>query len=125
MDFSKAKIAMLLIRLAAGGNLLIHGLARMGNGTVSDFDGYLTALGFPPFTAWIITFFEIGASILFIAGKWVVPLAILFCLELIMGIILVHYPEGWFVVGAGRNGMEYSVLLIICFISTALLHNRK
>jgi putative oxidoreductase len=125
MDFSKAKIGMLLIRFAAGGNLLIHGLARMGNGTVSDFDGYLTSLGFHPFTAWSITFFEIGASILLITGQWVVPLAILFCLELITGIILVHYPEGWFVVGAGRNGMEYSVLLILCFISSTLFHPKK
>lgn len=29
-----------------------------------------------------------------------------------MGIILVHRYDGWFVVGGGRNGMEYSVLLI-------------
>lgn len=27
--------------------------------------------------------------------------------------------EGWFVVGAGRNGMEYSVLLIMVLIAVA------
>ena len=26
---------------------------------------------------------------------------------------------GWFVVGAGRNGMEYSVLLIACLLANA------
>lgn len=36
-----------------------------------------------------------------------------------MGIVLVHAPEGWFVVGLGRNGMEYSVLLIVCLLSLA------
>ena len=37
-----------------------------------------------------------------------------------MGILLVHAPEGWFVVGAGRNGMEYSVLLIASLALVAL-----
>ena len=32
------------------------------------------------------------------------------------GIVLVHAPAGWFVVGLGRNGMEYSVLLIACLL---------
>ena len=33
-----------------------------------------------------------------------------------MGIILVHLREGWFVVGGGRNGVEYSVLLVSIFL---------
>jgi putative oxidoreductase len=37
-----------------------------------------------------------------------------------MGIILVHAKEGWFVVGAGRNGVEYSVLLIAVFVALAI-----
>lgn len=28
-------------------------------------------------------------------------------------LVLVHAPFGWFVVGAGRNGVEYSVLLLV------------
>jgi putative oxidoreductase len=27
---------------------------------------------------------------------------------LIMGIILVHLEEGWYVVGGGRNGVEFN-----------------
>jgi putative oxidoreductase len=45
-----------------------------------------------------------------------------FALELFAGIVLVHARDGWFVVGGGRNGMEYSVLLIVGLIATALLH---
>ncbi len=33
-----------------------------------------------------------------------------------MGLILVHVPAGWFVVGLGRNGLEYSVPLIIALL---------
>jgi len=51
------------------------------------------------------------------ANKFTRIICGIFIVELTMGIILVHFPEGWFVVGAGRNGMEYSVLLIVCFVS--------
>ena len=29
-------------------------------------------------------------------------------------------PNGWFVVGAGRNGMEYSVLIVACLAAVFL-----
>jgi putative oxidoreductase len=125
MKSDKTQLALLIIRIAACGNMITHGCTRLSNGGVTPFDGYLSSLGFPPYTAWVITFFELIASISIISGKWIVPLSILFCVELSMGIALVHFPEGWFVVGAGRNGMEYSVLLIICFASTALANLKK
>jgi putative oxidoreductase len=34
-----------------------------------------------------------------------------------MGIILVHFKEGWFVVGGGRNGVEYNFLLIVVLMT--------
>lgn len=111
------KIALTLIRFAAAGNMLIHGIARIVTDGVAPFDGFLSGLGFPPYSAWIITLFEVGASLVLLLNRWVIPISILFILQLMMGIILVHGREGWFVVGAGRNGIEYSVLLIICFIS--------
>ena len=45
-------------------------------------------------------------------GVCVRPIAILLMLVYATGIALLHAHEGWFVVGAGRNGSEYSVLLI-------------
>jgi putative oxidoreductase len=125
MQQKNANLAQLIIRIGAAGNLLIHGITRLSSGGVSGFDEYLGSLGFPPFTAWAITFFEIFSALSIIAGKWVTPLCLVFCLELAMGIILVHFKEGWFVVGGGSNGMEYSVLLIICFASTALAHAKR
>jgi putative oxidoreductase len=122
---SKTELALATIRIAAAGNLLIHGIFRLATGGVSGFEGYLQSLGLPPFTAWVLTVFEIIASLLVIAGRWVSPLCIVFCLELLAGIILVHLSEGWFVVGGGRNGMEYSVLLIFCFLATALVNWKK
>lgn len=52
-------------------------------------------------------------------GYAVRPLALCFAAELMMGIVLVHAREGWFVVGGGRNGVEYSVALIGLLLAQA------
>ena len=38
------------------------------------------------------------------------------------GIVMVHAPNGWFVVGGGRNGAEYSVLLIVALLCVGAQH---
>jgi putative oxidoreductase len=119
------KLALTIIRIAATGNMLIHGIARIVNSGVTPFDGFLASFGLPPYSAWAITVFEIVGAVLLILNRWVIPISILFILQLLMGIILVHGREGWFVVGAGRNGVEYSTLLIICFLCTALVHKKR
>lgn len=48
--------------------------------------------------------------------RLVLPLCLLYSAIYAMGIALVHAPAGWFVVGLGRNGAEYSVLLIVVLL---------
>jgi putative oxidoreductase len=59
-------------------------------------------------------------AILLILGRFVPWVAAGYILILSAGIALVHAREGWFVVGAGRNGVEYSLLLIACLSSLIL-----
>lgn len=93
---------------------IAHGLIRAYVGTVDDFGTFLDSKGFPfgVVLAWGITLYEIvgGAALAF--GKWTQPLALGFVLHQVMGIALVHAKNGWFVVGHGTYGVEYSVLLI-------------
>lgn len=122
---SREKIALTIIRFAAAGTMLIHGIARIVNNGVVPFDEFLSGYGLPLYSAWAITFFEVVAAPTLMLNRWVIPISVLFILQLLTGILLVHGHEGWFVVGAGRNGAEYSVLLIICFISIALSTKSK
>jgi putative oxidoreductase len=69
--------------------------------------------------AWLITIVEIVGTPALAAGILVRPLSLYFAAQLAMGILLVHGPEGWFVVGLGGNGMEYSSLLIAVFLALA------
>ena len=100
----------LLVALLIG----IHGWYRLHAGTSSGFGDWLATQGIPlaHAVAWGVTIGEIVGSACLAIGVCVRPFALLFMAIYAMGIVLVHAPEGWFVVGAGRNGMEYSVLLI-------------
>lgn len=114
------------LRVLVATLMFIHGTYRLKAGGVAPLGSWLSELGFPGGSAiaWGITLFEIIGGALLAAGIWVVPLALVLMVELAMGIALVHAPEGWFVVGGGRNGMEYSVLLIGALAVVALQHKK-
>ena len=128
MDSARRKhLAINMIRVFLGATMIIHGVARIYAGGVAPFGGFLSAQGFPLgfYIAWAITVFEVTGGIMLAAGYFVPVLAAIFAVELIMGIALVHAKDGWFVVGLGRNGMEYSVLLVVSFLAVALAHFGK
>lgn len=114
----------IVLRVSTALLLAVHGYYRFATGGVTPFGGYLTATGVPlgSAVAWGITLFEMVAFLPLVLGRFVLPVAAGHVLILAAGIVMVHGPEGWFVVGGGRNGVEYSVLLIACLVSTALAH---
>ena len=67
-----------------------------------------------------ITIVEIAGGVALAAGLLVRPVALWFIVQLAAGIYLIHARAGWFVVGAGRNGAEFSALLIIRLAAAAL-----
>jgi putative oxidoreductase len=114
-------IALLVLRIVVAILLFIHGAYRLMSGGVVGFGQFLTEAHFPlgPAIAWAITIGEIVGTVALAAGFFVRPLALYYAAVLSMGIVLVHSREGWFVVGGGRNGVEYSVLLIAVLLMQA------
>jgi len=119
--------ALLLLRLVLALLIFIHGAARIAYGSVDEFGGFLSASGFPLgfYVAWAITLFEIVGSVLLAVGYYAWIIAAVFIVELAAGIVLIHYKEGWFVVGHGRNGVEYSILLIAAFLTIAAANFKR
>ncbi|HKX84738.1 MAG TPA: DoxX family protein [Pyrinomonadaceae bacterium] len=119
--------ALILIRVALAATMFIHGGSRISFGTVGGFGEYLSGEGFPLgfYLAWAITLFEIVGSVLLAVGVYAWVVALIFAAQLIAGVAMVHWKEGWFVVGHGRNGMEFSALLIVCFLATALANYKR
>lgn len=111
-----------LLRIGTAAMMLVHGVARAWLGIVDDFGVVLNTWGFPAglALAWTITIVEIAGGALLAAGVFVRPLCAWFAFQLLMGIYLIHGRVGWFVVGAGRNGMEYSVMLLLCLAVIAM-----
>jgi len=111
----------LLLRIATAVILLTHSVFGMFNGGINDFGNlYLNQIGFAPFgvfLAWSIKLSHIIAAILLLINKYVKPAGFITIFILIMGIALVHFQEGWFVVGGGRNGVEYNFLLICVLLA--------
>lgn len=116
--------ALILLRCVLAALLFIHGAARWNAGGVAPFGEFLESRGLPLGLgiAWFITAYELLATPLLAWGRWVTPIALVFCVIYACGIWLVHAAEGWFVVGLGRNGVEYSVLIITCLLALAWAH---
>ena len=122
----RSRLALSILRVAVAVLLVIHGATRVWLRGVAPFGDFLQGQGIPAghALAWALTVVELAGGALLALGRFVVPLCAWFGLELACGILLVHWRQGWFVVGAGRSGMEYSVLLIVVLAAVALAQPR-
>ena len=123
----RSRLGWLVLRVALACLIAAHGWARLIAGGVVPFGNFLEAQGFPLGVLWAgaVTAIEIAGSVSLLLGRLVRPLALLFAFIYAMGIVLVHAKAGWFVVGLGRNGSEYSVLLIVCLLCVGLQHAKS
>ena len=117
-----------ILRFAVAIILLTHSIPGMFNNGVNDFGNlYLNQIGFAPvgvYLAWLIKISHVVCAVLLLLNKFIKPAAIVTIFILIMGIVLVHFKEGWFVVGGGRNGVEYNFLLI-CVLVAIMFPDKK
>ena len=114
----------LLIRWATAIILMMHSIPGMFNNGVNDFGNlYLNQIGFAPiglYLAWTIKLSHVAAAILLILNRYLQWAVWPTVAILLVGIFMVHLPNGWFVVGGGYNGIEYNVLLIAVLIQVYL-----
>jgi putative oxidoreductase len=117
----RAVVALDVVRWTVAGLIWIHGAARLSSGGVEPFGTWLEGQGFPLGLqqAWAVTIYELVAPIFIIAGRFVTLACLGHIFILSIGLVLVHAPNGWFVVGLGRNGVEYSVVLIASLTAIA------
>ena len=123
---ARGRLAVIGLRVVVAGLIAAHGWKRFIDGGVVPFGDWLTSqhvpVGFAIAAA--ITAIEILGTPLYAAGRFVSALSVAYASIYAVGIAMVHAREGWFVVGAGRNGAEYSVLLIACLLCLGLEHLR-
>lgn len=113
-NLSFLRIALIVIFLA-------HSLAGMFNNGINDFGNFfLNKVGFAPFgvpLAWAIKLSHIAFAVSLFTDKYLKITSFITIAILIAGIFMVHLQDGWFVVGGGRNGVEFNFLLIMTLLS--------
>ncbi|AXE16776.1 DoxX family protein [Runella rosea] len=122
-----------LLRLAVAIILVMHSIPGMFNNGVNDFGNlYLNQIGFAPLgvpIAWSIKGSHVVFAFCFLFQKYTKWAAWITIFILVMGIVFVHFKEGWFVVGGGRNGVEFNFLLIVVLLTiifpNGLLKNNR
>lgn len=116
-----------VLRLGLVVIMFMHSVPSFVNGSVVAFGNEYLAnegfgfLGLP--LAIIVKLIHLLTIYTLLANKYIKPTVILNVIILVAGIIMIHWKEGWYVVGGGRNGVEFNFLLIICFFS--LLFSEK
>lgn len=113
----KAAIGLAILRIVVGVTYILHGWPKLMEGSRGTSE-FLGQLGFPvPVAwAWLVTLLETVGGLLLILGLFVTPIALLFIIEMLVGIVLVHAPNGWYVIGPGQGGVELNVLLIAALL---------
>lgn len=111
-------LGLAILRMVLGVTYIAHGAPKLLGG-VGGLATLLEGIGFPAPVAWawLVTVLEFFGGLLLIVGLLVTPVALLLCVEMLLGIILVHAAEGWYVIGPGTGGIEFNVLLIAALLA--------
>ncbi|MEE6128525.1 DoxX family protein [Chryseobacterium arthrosphaerae] len=109
------------LRFALSVILLMHSVVSIVSGDVNNFGlRYLDTIGFSPmglYLAWAVKLTHLISAPALWWNRFIKPVAVCNILILVFGIYYVHWENGWFVVGGGRNGVEFNFLLIFCFLN--------
>ncbi|MFC7773155.1 DoxX family protein [Flavobacterium sp. GCM10027622] len=110
-----------LLRFGMAVVMFMHSVPSIVSGDVIAFGiEYLSPKGFGFLglpVAIAVKLIHLFSIYTLLVNKHLKPTAILNILVLISGIVMVHAWEGWYVVGGGRNGIEFNFILIFVFLS--------
>lgn len=111
--------AGLILRIGLGAMFIAHGLLKVLVFTLPGTVGFFESVGFPGWTAYLVTYAEIGGGVLLLAGVAVRPVS-LALIPLLLGATFVHLGNGW-VFSNANGGWEYPAFLTLATIVLALL----
>lgn len=106
-------LGLAILRVALGVTFLAHGLPKLFGGiemTAGMFEGM--GIPAPALAAWLVALLETVGGLLLIIGFLVTPASLLLAGHMLLGIIIVHAANGWYVLERGQGGVEFNVVLI-------------
>lgn len=118
-DAPNPGLGLAILRVVTGVIFVAHGAPKLFGGGVEGLAGMMSNMGVPLSTvaAWGVTLLEFFGGLALIVGLLVAPVAVLLALHMLMGIILVHAANGFYVVGPGQGGVEFNLILIASLLA--------
>jgi putative oxidoreductase len=121
MNSAKAyNVGGLILRLAIGGLLLLHGIDKLKNG-VGSIEGALGEAGLPSFIAYGVYVGEVLAPIFLILGAWTRIAALVVAFNMFMAIVIAHGQELFATNEHGGAKIELELLYLFGAIALALM----
>ncbi len=110
----------LLLRLAVGVLILLHGIAKITGG-VGGIGGMLAQHGLPTWVAYGAYIGEVVAPVLVIVGLWTRPAALLIAINMVFAVGLAHRGQLLDLTKTGGWALELQAMFFFGALAIALL----
>lgn len=114
----------LLLRLAVGGLLIFHGIAKMRNG-IGWMAGPLAGLGLPAFIGYGVYVGEVVAPIFLLLGKWARIAGVVVAFNLLSAIIIALRGQLFTLNRGGGWAIELELMFLFGGLTIFLLGSGK
>ena len=118
---NQLNLAMLVLRVAAGGMIMMHGYAHIwkkGKLAINGTAGWFASMGMKPplVQAWLASVTELGAGALLVVG-FLTPLAAagLFAV-MVVAFITAHRTNGFFIYNPGQGWEYVAMIMTMAFV---------
>lgn len=117
--WTRADWALLLVRLVTGLVFVMHGGQKLFVYGIDGVTGSFTQMGIPMagVAAIVVSFVEFLGGIALLLGAFTRWAAILLAIVMLVAIVQVHLPNGFF---AGDNGFEFPLTLLVNNVALAI-----
>jgi putative oxidoreductase len=120
MQHTLDDIGKLVLRLALGLLILLHGIAKLMNG-IAPVEGMVTAIGLPGFVAYGVYGGEVLGPLLLIVGFHARIGAALIAVNMLFAFALAHTHELASLTGTGGWALELQGMFLFSAIALALM----
>lgn len=120
MTRTNADLGRLLLRLALGGLILFHGIAKLRGG-IDPITGLVTAMGLPAFVAYGVYVGEVLAPVLVIAGWYSRVGSLLIAINMVFALALAHRGDLFKLAPSGGYALELQALFLIVAVALVLM----
>ena len=117
---SQADVGKLLLRIALGVLILLHGIAKLRGG-VGPIEGMVTAHGWPPYVAYGAFIGEVLGPLMLLAGFYARIGAVLIAINMLFAFLLVHMGQLTQFTEQGGWALELQGMYLATAVALALL----